>query len=165
MDFERRKFVRWLSKYHPQNGSIILPLIAQLAERIEKYEFSWVDKSLDGNSVLIPDIEFNRRIDQRNYEFILIGFDKNGKLQFQCCFGKSTLNKWNENEEEYYLTTKVNNFVKVQSDSYYRAKLWGARWYHCDKVSAFQRHWQKLIEAVPALIEYLDTEKSHPNIR
>lgn len=165
MDLERRKFVRWLTKYHPGMKHIIVPAIISVSKFLESKGFMWVETSIDGCSVQIPSIEFNKKIDEKNYYFIDIDFNKCKLLQFSVIIGKMNLRKWREDESEYYLAVKSADFVKMQNDSYYRAKLWGARWYHIDKVATFKRHWAKLEQTIPALIEHLENGKPHPNIR
>lgn len=165
MDLERRKFVRWITKYHPDIKHIIVPAIISVSQLLELKGFIWVEKSIDGLVVSIPRIEFDKKIDDKNYHFIDIDFNKSGRLQFSVVIGNMYLNKWRESEDEYYLGTKSSDFVKIQNDSYYRAKLWGARWYHMNKVATFERHWAKLEQTIPALIEHLETGEPHPNIR
>lgn len=153
---ENHAFERWLKKGTSEYRDAIRVAIDVFQPFMESNGFEWVEKCPDRSKPQVNSMEFHRKNADGNLEMVIFLFDKNQRYRFQVF-------SMVKEDVEPYRWIKAGDIVRFQSELD-KARWWEVKWWQMNKPKAFRVNVEKISKLLPSLIEFLKTDKTHPNL-
>lgn len=155
---EKRAFSRWTQKANPEMRSALNAAVELMLPMLISEGFSWKERDYSGHKVPPNEIYLCRSVDSNVFHYVIFQFDKNQAPLFVVYFAER------QKLAPEYKFIKSGDLVRVQSDEYFKAKLWGARWWSLRKRKIFKRATHRVQLLLPHVINFLEHGTPHENI-